>query len=413
MTRWTLGETVVLMSDRTGKNRRIHWALPLAYLCITAALVSIFNRPVESNERTAIAANSPSNPALPGKRVQREHPSIARMARIREWMNATKWTERPDDFHVRMYTTVNALTADDLHQLLADLDRLFGRGNHGRFPMRHALQNALWERYGELSPDTALALAFPDGKPSPDQRVGPWHVLSGLARVDPERSHGVLKVQLASLRADDIEVTPADFALSETLAEWAKFAPEAAFAAIHEFPGMERLAYTGYLQGLGAGTSWQSEAARFESISDTLPPDAAARLASRWVLHEPEAAFNWIRNREPKVPGSATSMVVSLLREKPEEAGVWLTAWNPEGIDKQAAILGALRWDGLENESFTALVLPLITDPQQRDLVVMESLATANEMPLRFLANSPLLSKVVRQSATAMLNKIEERIAKR
>lgn len=403
------------MSDRIRKSHRIHWALPLAYLCLAAALLSIFHRPSDPGKASAKPESKRSNAssALPGKRVLRQHPSVIRIARVREWMNATALTEHPDDFHLRMWTTVNALTADDLKQLLADLDQLFTPGLQNRFPMRNSLQCALWERYGELSPDDALKLAFPDDKPSPDRRVGPWHVLSGLAKVDPVRSHGILKVQLSSSRADDIEATPANFALSETLAEWAKFSPDAAFAAIRDFPGMERLAYPGYLQGLGASTDWQNEAARLESIADTLPSDAASRLASRWVLHEPEAAFNWIQHREPETVGAVTSMVVSLLRQQPDTAGEWITAWNPDGIDKQAAILGALRRDGLEDESFTSIGLSLITDPQQRDRVVMENLDTADEKPLRFLANSTLLSEAVRQSAAAKLNEIEARFARK
>lgn len=400
------------MSKHTGTSHRIHWALPPAYLCLTAALLSIFHRP-ETKEQTAIAANRSSSAALPGKWTLREHPSIARTARVREWMTATAWPEHPDDFHLRMWATVNALAADDLHQLLADLDRLFPSGEPDRYPMRHALQCALWERYGELAPDEALKLAFPDGKPSPDRRVGPWHVLSGLAKVDPERSHEVLKVQLASFRADDIEATPASFALSETLAEWARFAPDDAFAAIRDFPGKEIFAFMGYIRGLGASTSWQNEAAKFESIANSLPSDAASHLASRWVLHEPEAAFGWIRHREPRISGAVTSMVVSLLRENPDEAGAWLAAWNPEEIDKQAVILGALRRDGLEDESFTSLALSLITDPQQRDRVVMENLESADEKPLRFLAGSALLSDAVRQSAAAKLSEIEARFAKK
>lgn len=408
------------MSDRIRKSHRIHWALPLAYLCLAGALLSIFHRPSDPRKGSAKPGSGTSTvtPALPGKHVLRQHPSVIRIARVREWMNGTAWTEHSDDFHLRMWTTVNALTADDLHELLADLDGLFTPGARDRFTMRYVLQCALWERYGEVSPDEALKLAFPDGRPSSEQRIAPWHVLSGLAKIDPVRSHGILKVQLTSFRADDIEATPVNFALSETLAEWAKFAPDAAFAAIRDFPGMERLAYPGYLQGLGAGTNWQSEAARFESIADTLPADtlpadAASRLASRWVLHEPEAAFAWIQHREPKVSGAVTSMVASLLRGKPEEAGDWLVAWNPEEIDKQAAILGALRWDGLEDESFTSIALPLITDPEQRDHVVMENLETADEKPLRFLAGSPLISEAVRQSAAAKLNEIEARFAKK
>jgi hypothetical protein len=401
------------MSDDTRKRYRIHWALPLAYLCLSAAIVMIIQRPAETEKPVAGSRDARAITALPGKQRLREHPSVTRMARVREWMNATAWTEHPDDFHLRMWCTVNALTADDLHQLLADLDSLFTPAHHDRFPMRDPLQCALWERYGELSPDEALKLAFPDGTPSPDRRIGPWHVLSGLAKIDPVRSHGILKAQLTSFRADDIEATPVNFALSETLAEWAKFAPDAAFAAIRDFPGMERLAYPGYLQGLGAGTRWHDEAARFESIADSLPSDAASRLGSRWVLHEPEAAFAWIQQREPRISGAVTSMVVSLLREKPVEAGEWLVAWNPEEIDKQAAILGALRWDGLEDESFTSVALPLITDPQQRDRVIMENLETADEKPLRFLAGSTLLSETVRQSAAAKLNEIEARFAKK
>lgn len=415
LTRRGTPETVVLMSDRSRKSRRIHWALPLAYLCLAAALLSIFHRPSDPGKASAKPESNSSNasPALPGKRVLRQHPSVIRIARVREWMKATALTEHPDDFHLRMWTTVNALTADDLKQLLADLDSLFTTGNPDKFSMRYSLQCALWERYGELSPDDALKLAFPDDKPSPDRRVAPWHVLSGLAKVDPVRSHGILKVQLSSSRADDIEATPANFALSETLAEWAKFAPDAAFAAIRDFPGMERLAYPGYLLGLGTGTRWHDEAARFESIASTLPPDAASRLASRWALHDPEAAFDWILQREPKTSGAVTSMVVTLLREKPEEAAEWIVAWNPDGIDKQAAILGALRWDGLEDESFTSIALPLIADPQQRDRVVMENLETADEKPLRFLASSTLLSQAVRQSAAAKLNEIEARFARK
>lgn len=403
------------MSGRARKSHRIHWALPLAYLCLAGALLSIFHRPSDPGKGDAKPGSGTStvSPALPGKHVLRQHPSVIRIARVQEWMNGTAWTEHPDDFHLRMWTTVNALTEDDLHQLLANLDRLFAPGEPNSYPMRYALQSALWERYGELSPDEALKLALPDGKPSPDRRVGPWHVLSGLAKVDPVRSHGILKLLLGDFNADEIEASPVHFALAETLAGWAKFAPDDAFAAIRDFPGMERLAYPGYLQGLGAGTHWHDEAARFESIADTLPPDTATRLATRWVLHEPDAAFAWIQHREPKVSGAVTSMVVSLLREKPEEAGEWLVAWNPEEIDKQAAILGALRWDGLEDESFTSIALPLITDPQQRNRVVMETLETADEKPLRFLTSSPLISESVRQSAAAKLNEIEARFAKK
>lgn len=318
-----------------------------------------------------------------------------------------------------MVATVNGLTLEALLELLGNFDALADvRGpdidevfpNH-IFPLRFDLRTLLWQRFGELAPDLALAKAFPDGEITREPGVQIEDILYGVAKDDAGKAFEAWLPHYADVKVEESFLTrqPLDSFADFFFMQWSETNSDLSVAAIDRLSGpLQEIAYRGYLRGLDRGANWIRETERFFDLF----PDPGARrfesqgpataLAGQWAIEDPDAAFAWINTLEKSRTSDYLGymeVVSTWMREEPTDASAWLREWSPpSNVDRDSFYRHILEGYGGESVAVSLAALELIPSQSVRDQAVRKIIADPmqDRDVLRMWEKSQLISPQVR-----------------
>lgn len=350
-----------------------------------------------------------------------------RLIRIRAWLGA-KDQKASQKLRREMLATINGLSLEAIQELLGDLNALADVRDQGSdgvhydiFPLRLHLRGMLWQRFGELAPDLALARAFPDEKITREPGVQIEDILYGVAKNDAGKAFEAWFPHFAASNTGGLDRPAEETFLSQfssfpenLFEQWSKTSPELSVAAIERLSGpLQEIAYLGHLYGLDDGTDWKRETERIsrlfpdQSVRKIGYGNLASALAGRWAVEDPDAAFAWINTLEkadsdPYFTGYK-QVISSWMREEPAEATAWLTKWDPPaGFDKDSLYRSILEGYGSKNVPVSLGALELIPTQTIRDETIRQIITKPwqDKEVLRMWEKSPLLSPQVRLDVT-------------
>lgn len=411
------------------KNLRLPLALLALLSLIGGGLVVRTKMATEAKHRAAGSApmsdDSPAGHAR-SKSQRIENGDAERLAKIHGWLMETEdkrverreWTE--------MQAAVNGLSLDAIKELLADpeglADEVTGFIDDAwpihTYPQRFDVRLLIWQRFAELAPDEALALAFPEGKPSKDAHIQIEDILLGVAKGDSMRAFGALSSHYSqSGPFDEVSRTLSTEMALQLAEECAETHPAEVAVKLGELgEAMRPYAYRGYASSLGEGTDWAAEVSRLEELF----PDPAQRhfssqhptasLVTSWAKSDPAAAFAWMESLEKNDDLTLTGMgymevVAMWMREQPTASVDFLKDREFQGIDPDGLYSRILSGYGGMSQEVAQGALELIGDQATRDAAALDLIkeSSTNQEVLRRLEISNRVSGEVREAAAQAL----------
>jgi hypothetical protein len=378
--------------------------------------------------RSSVSFNASGGQSTSGLRIQPKSRSVAndeeRVQILQAWLDDKDRTPSWKRFR-EMANSVRGLSIEEIQRFLNDPKSLADVGDpndpsrfpRSLYPHRVEIRRLLWSRLGELAPNLALDLAFPDGQPNPDSNVQIRDILLGVSQSEPRLAFETWRLHYSKSTSQD------EIAISWMIENWAKTSPEEAITALGSLPAETRpSAYTGYIIGLGGQADWANEAKRF----DRLFPDTRERtlesqtpschLAAQWAIADPDAAFAWVATL-PKGDSSGNFMgymqvIATWMREEPTDSTAWLKSWAPPGFEKDHLYAEIFKGHGDDDIPVSTAALELIDSQALRDQLVRYTISGdkwASRDLFRSWEKSPRLSPEVRSEVTRIIQERDEK----
>lgn len=397
------------------------WVLVAVLLVVVGiggwGLVDMLGHAEQMKQRTiryAAKLEADARQSKAGGRPVRGDDEAQRIARVKEWLMAESSPLVTVEREAAARELAGVLSLDAVRKLLADEAALenvtmkdrFNLEMIPRYPWRKVVERALWERYGLLAPEEALAKC---AEQPWQERVDPGPVLGGVAQTDPLRPRQWIEERKAAgegVMARDTKL------LMESLVA---FSPDEAFATLMELAdGLHMALYPAYGKALGnrAQVDWEREVRRIseEGFVDLLR-DAPEVLAGAWARSDPDAAFAWLKDSDAS-PLDYADALVTWMRAEPEEARSWLEERAPEEFLQDEFLKEVVVRGGMMDRETVDVLLELMEDPARREEAVMTGIlfygSETKREDLENLLESSLISEKAKEEVEWALEERRE-----
>jgi hypothetical protein len=400
---------------------KMKWVLVLVAVLLVVVgiggwgLVDMLGHAEQMKQRTiriAAKLEADARQSKAGGRPAQGDDEAQRIARVKEWLMAESSPLVTVEREAAARELAGVLSLDAVRKLLADeaaLGNVMAEDRLNaemvpRYPWRKPVVGALWERYGLLAPEEALAKC---AEQPWQERVDPGAVLGGVAQTDPLRPRQWIEERKAA--GEGVMARDAELLMESLVA----FSPDEAFATLMALAdGLHMALYPEYAKALGdrAQVDWEKEVRRIseEGFVDLLR-DAPEVLAGTWARSDPDAAFAWLKDSDEPLLDCADALVLWMNAE-PVEARVWLEERAQEEFLQDEFLMRALAArGGVMDRETVHVLLELMEDPARREKAVITGVlfygSETKREDLEHLLESPLVSEKAKREVEAALEK--------